>query len=214
MQVGDDAQSVHGSHPITEAKNNPFGIFTDEDTDTAPGGPPDSDQHAEYASHEDRGEVSVSREQSFGEFVMDVFMYEKESGEKLPGSARLDTGMTLNAVSYSQALLLGHPIEEYKGDPCVVADGSFYRPIGQVTIPFKFVSFRTAQTWRVEFIVFPEGSPFDICLGRRFIWVADLLKRNPEALPVEFRKLKPSKCLLYKRYRGRSNSSSRQGKGI
>lgn len=193
---------MHSFHPIIAAKKNPFGIETDEDTDedpdAAPKGAPDQDQRAGSASHVDRREsltqlVPISREQSFGEFVMDVFVYEKESGEKQPACARLDTGMTLNAVSYPIARLLGYPIEEYQGDPCVVADGSNYHPIGQVTIPFKFASFKTAKTWRVQFIVFPEGSPFDICLGRRFINLANLLKRNPEALPVHFRGLKPGK---------------------
>ncbi len=138
---------------------------------------------------------------------MDILI-KKESGQGLPGRARLDTGMTRNAVSESVALMLGYPIGGYSGDPCVVADGSFYYPIGQVTLPFHFVNFRTAQTWHVEFIVFPEGSPFDICLGRRFISLADLLKRNPEALPVEFRKYKPGKFLSCNRDRACANSLS------
>jgi hypothetical protein len=212
LKVSDDAESVHSFHAIIAAKKNPFGIQTDEETDedtdgntdAAPEGVVDQDEQAGSASHVDSTEspprlMPISREQSFGEFVMDVFMYEKESGENLRGCARLDTGMTLNAVSYPMARLLGYPIEEYQGDPCVVADGSFYHPIGQVTIPFKFVSFRTAQTWRLQFIVFPEGSPFDICLGRRFINLANLLKRNPEALPVHFVDLRSGKCLFYQR---------------
>ena len=134
---------------------------------------------------------SLVREESFGEFVMEI-QFKKESGQGLPGSARLDTGMTRNAVSESIARMLGYPIEDYNGGFCIVADGREFHPIGQVTIPFKFVHFRTAKTWHVEFVIFPEGSPFDICLGRRFISLADLLRPNPEALPVEFRKLTPS----------------------
>lgn len=207
VQVDDDAQSVHSFHPITEAKRNPFHTFTDEeDEDSGTRLRTDPEQRAASPSHENRQEslpqvVSMSREESFGEFVMDVFMYEKESGQKLPCRARLDTGMTRNAISHSHAVMLGYEFDEYRGDPCIVADGSLYRPIGQVTLPFHFVSFRTAKTWKVEFIVFPDGSPFDICLGRHFISLADLMKRNPEALPVEFRKLKTSKFLLNELYK-------------
>lgn len=123
-------------------------------------------------------------------------MYEKESGQKVPGRARLDTGMTCNAIRQSHALMVGYPIEVYNGPPCIVGDGTLYSPIGQVTVPFHFVNSGTAKTWHVEFLVFPEGSPFDICLGRRFISVANLLKRNPEALPVAFYKMTPSKFSL------------------
>jgi hypothetical protein len=202
LKVNDDAASVHSSHPIIAAKKNPFGIDTDEDTDedpdAAPKGAPHQAQHSGLASHVDRREslpqfMPISREWSFGEFVLDVFVYEKESGEKHPACARLDTGMSLNAVSYSVARLLSYPIEDYLGEPCLVADGSEYHPIGQVTIPFKFANVLTARTWRLDFIVFPEGSPFDICLGRQFIKHANLLKPNPEALPVHFRDLKPGK---------------------
>lgn len=214
LQVGDDAQSVHNFHPITEAKTNPFRSFTDEETDTVAEEELNLEQPVDSPSDGNRRMslpqmISMSRESSFGDFVMDVFI-KKESGQGLPGRARLDTGMTRNAVSKSVALMLGYPIDEYNGDPCIVADGSFYYPIGQVTLPFHFVNFRTAQTWHVEFIVFPEGSPFDICLGRRFISLADLLKRNPEALPVEFRKLKPGKFDLSPQRRARTNSSSRR----
>lgn len=139
---------------------------------------------------------SMSREESFGEFVYDIFIYEKESGQKIPGRARLDTGMTCNAVSYSQAVMLGYPIEPYDGEPCIVANGSLYDPIGQVKLPFHFVNARNEHIWRIDFIVFPDGSPFDLCLGRRFISLANLLKRNPQVAPVEFRKLDPRKSYL------------------
>jgi hypothetical protein len=200
MQVGDDAQSVHSFHPILEAETNPFDTSTDETaiTDVAPGSPVQDPQTGRPTSRQERRnsepKISVlSREESFGDFVMDV-LFKKETGHGLPGRARLDTGMTRNAVSRSVADMLGYPIEEYKGDPAVVADGSIYYPIGQVTIPFSFMNV-AAKTWYVEFIVFPEGSPFDVCLGRRFILLANLLKRNIEALPVEYRKLSPSKFL-------------------
>jgi hypothetical protein len=197
-QVGDDAQSVYSLHPITEAESNPFGTSASTDEDVAAEGEPQSEQQFDAESSGERRQSQpqphpMSREESFGEFVMDICLYEKESGQKLPGRARLDTGMTRNAVSYSHALMLGYPIEKYKDDPCIVADGTKYEPIGQVTLPFHFVTFRTAKTWRVEFIVFPDGCPFDVCLGRRFISLADLLKRNPEALPVEFKKMSSRK---------------------
>lgn len=190
---------MHSLHPIIAAKKNPFGFDTDEDTDedpdAAPTGAPDHDQQGGSASRVDRREslpqlMPISREQSFGEFVMEIIMYEKESCEKQPACARLDTGMTHNAISYPIARRLGYPIEEYLG-ACVVADGTDFHPPGQVTIPFKFVHFKTAKTWWLTFIIFPEGAPFDICLGRRFIMRAALLKPNPEALPVHFRGLKP-----------------------
>lgn len=197
FQVGDDAQSVHSLHPITEAESNPFDISTTADKDVVPEDEPRTEQQFDGESSGKRRQSQpqlklVSREESFGEFVMDICLYEKESGQKLPGRARLDTGMTRNAVSHSHARMLGYPIEEYTDDPCIVADGTQYTPIGQVTLPFHFVTFRTAKTWRVEFIVFDDACPFDVCLGRRFISLADLLKRNPEALPVEFRKLTSS----------------------
>ena len=187
---------MHSFHPITEAERNPFGISTDVDEDMAAERETQIEQQFTSESSGDRRLSQpqlISREESFGEFVMDICMYEKESGNKLPGRARLDTGMTFNAVSHSHALMLGYPIEEYKDEPCIVADGTQYQPIGQVTLPFHFVNFRTAKTWRVEFIVFTDHCPFDVAFGRRFISLANLLKRNPEALPVEFRKLKSCK---------------------
>jgi hypothetical protein len=198
MQVGDDAQSVHSFNPITEAHKNPFGISEEVARDTAAECGPSSEQQAGSPSAGDtwHQHVSLSRETSFGEFVTDIFMYEKGSGEKVPGRARLDTGMTCNAIRYSHAQMVGYPIEQYKGDPCKVGDGRLFDPLGQVTIPFHFVNSGNARQWHVEFIVFPEESPFDICLGRRFISLANLLKRNEEALPVEFPKLKPSKFHL------------------
>lgn len=123
-------------------------------------------------------------------------MFGKESGHKVPGRARLDTGMTLNAIRESLVLMVGYPIEDYNGPPCIVGDGALYTPIGQVTVPFHFVNSGTAKTWQVEFLVFPETSPFDICLGRKFISIANLLKRNPEALPVAFSRLSASKFSL------------------
>ncbi len=194
FQVSDGAESVHNLHPITEAENNPFHISDAADEELVSEVEPQAERRFDGESGGKRRQslpqlMSVSREESFGEFVMDICLYEKESGQKLPSRARLDTGMTRNAVSHSHARMLGYPIEEYTDDPCIVADGTQYTPIGQVTLPFHFVTFRTAKTWRVDFIVFPDSCPFDVCLGRRFISLADLLKRNPEALPVEFRKL-------------------------
>jgi hypothetical protein len=124
----------------------------------------------------------------FGEFVEDVSLV-KVDGQELPGLVRLDTGMTLNAVSYSVTLLLGYPIEEYNGGPFVVVDGSEWPLMGQVVIPFNFVDFRSTQMWYIKCIVFDEF-PYDICLGRGFISESGLLKRPPGALPVELKKLR------------------------
>lgn len=211
MQVGDDAQSEHSLHPITEAERNPFSTPTDAGPATAAEKEPEQKQQEDTRRYGDRRtsqpqRMTVSREGSFGEFVMDISMYEKDSGRKIFGRARLDTGMTSNGVSRSQAMMLGYPIVEYTGDPCIVADGSLYHPIGQVTLPFHFVTFRTAKTWHVEFIVFPDDSPFDLCLGRRFISLADLLKRNPEALPLAFENLKSGKLGLSNTLRARTDS--------
>ncbi|ERF75936.1 hypothetical protein EPUS_01302 [Endocarpon pusillum Z07020] len=191
IEVDDDAKSVHNPHPITQAERNPFGTSTDENADQASAAElQETAPEANSTSHRERRESyprfsSMYREASFGEFVEDIQL-EKGSGEKMPGRARLDTGMTRNAVSHSVALMLGYPIEEYTGDPCIVADGTEFSPLGQVVLPFHFVNFQTAKTWHIEFIVFPDESPFDVCLGRRFISQANLLKRNPEALPVAF----------------------------
>lgn len=198
MQVDDDAKSVHNPHPITQAERNPFGTSTDEDADQASAAElQETAPESNSTSHRERRESyprfsSMYREASFGEFVEDIRL-EKGSGEKMPGRARLDTGMTRNAVSHSVALMLGYPIEKYTGDPCIVADGTEFYPLGQVVLPFHFVNFQTAKTWHIEFIVFPDESPFDVCLGRRFISQANLLKRNPEALPVAFSQKKPRK---------------------
>ncbi|KAF7514120.1 hypothetical protein GJ744_004445 [Endocarpon pusillum] len=191
IEVDDDAKSVHSTHPITQAERNPFGTSTDEDADQGSAAElQETAPEANSTSHKERrGSYpqfsSMYREASFGEFVEDIQL-EKGSGEKMPGRARLDTGMTRNAVSHSVALMLGYPIEAYTGDPCIVADGTEFYPLGQVVLPFHFVNFQTAKTWHIEFIVFPDESPFDVCLGRRFISRANLLKRNPEALPVAF----------------------------
>lgn len=199
IEVAEDAQSEHHLHPITEATKNPFGNPPPLDTESAaewdpePEPEPQSSSPSQEDSRDSEPEVnSISREESFGEFVYDILMYEKDSNQKIPGRARLDTGMTCNAVSLPQALMLGYPIEEYKGDPCIVADGSTYNPVGQVKLPFHFVNARNEHIWRIDFIVFPDGCPFDLCLGRRFISLAKLLKRNPQVAPVEFRRLKPS----------------------
>ena len=195
LQVDDDTRSVHSFHPITESKINPFGVLPEVvNTDAA------AEEEQQSGIKEERRKsmpltTQMSREESFGDFVMDVLIEGKESKQNLPCRARLDTGMTGNAVSHAQALMLGYPIQEYDGDPYIMADGSLYEPIGQVSLPFHFVNFRTAKTWYMDFIVFPDSSPFDLCLGSRFIALASLLKRKPEALPVEFRKLKPRKIL-------------------
>jgi hypothetical protein len=190
---------VHSYHPITEAENNPFDATLDEDTDSELA-PRNEAQPPEY-NCERRSSLpltlAMTREQSFGEFVMDISMYGKDNESKLQRRARLDTGMTGNAVNLSLAKSLGYPIQEYDGDPCVVGDGSLFEPLGQVMLPFHFVTFQTAKTWNVEFLVFPDESPFDMCLGRRFISLANLLKRNPEALPVQFRKLERRKSPSY-----------------
>jgi hypothetical protein len=198
VQVQHDASSEHGFNPITQAENNPFdtwsdaGSFRTTKTHLDPESPRIS-MFRQDTSESEQLPQSIAREESFGEFAMTVVMYNKKNGDELPGRARLDTGMTKNGVSRSHAEMLGYPIQPYTGDPCVVGDGSLYEPIGQVTMPFYFKDYRCAKTWWLEFIVFPDGAPFDICLGRRFISLADLLKRNPEALPVEFRKLTASK---------------------
>lgn len=196
IEVVDDAESEHNLHPITQATRNPFITSPPVGTVSPVKGNQEPEPQIDSPSPEDSMETelkvgSMSREESFGEFVYDIFIYEKESGQKIPGRARLDTGMTCNAVSYSQAVMLGYPIEPYDGEPCIVANGSLYDPIGQVKLPFHFVNARNEHIWRIDFIVFPDGSPFDLCLGRRFISLANLLKRNPQVAPVEFRKLDP-----------------------
>ena len=215
MQVDDDAKSVHSLHPITQAEQNPFGTSTDEDADqAAEAEAPETAPEANSTSPMERRESypqfsSMYREASFGEFVEDIRL-EKGSGEKMSGRARLDTGMTRNAVSHSVALMLGYPIEKYTGDPCIVANGTEFHPLGQVVLPFNFVNVLTAKTWYIEFIVFPDESPFDVCLGRRFISKANLLKRNPEALPVAFGYKNPGKPPLKERLKNLANSSSRR----
>jgi hypothetical protein len=111
---------------------------------------------------------------------LDAVYFEGASGQKLTGRLQRDTGMIHNAVTHSRALLLGYTIEQYNGDPCIVANGSSYHPIGQVTLTFHFVNFRNKQPWQVEFLVFPDRAPFDICLGRRFLYSKRLL--NAEAV--------------------------------
>ncbi len=210
-QVDDDTQSIQSLHPITQAERNPFSNPTDEDAEEAVAEqPPDTDQVERRESYPRFS--SMYREASFGEFVEDI-LFEKGNGQKLFGRARLDTGMTLNAVSKSQALMLNCPIEEYAGDPCIVANGGEFYPLGQVVLPFRFVNFLTAKTWHIEFIVFPDEAPFDICLGRRFISRANLLKRNPEALPVAFSYKRPGKSHSNKRLTALADSLSRRTTG-
>jgi hypothetical protein len=83
-------------------------------------------------------------------------------------------------------------MEEYNGGPVLVADGSSFIPKGKVVLPFTFVGFRSTQMWNIDFIVFADDLPYDICLGRRFISLSGLLKPPSGALPVGFRKIKPN----------------------
>jgi hypothetical protein len=81
-------------------------------------------------------------------------------------------------------------MEEYNGGPVLVADGSSFIPKWKVVLTFTFVGFRSTQMWNIDFIVFADDLPYDICLGRRFISLSGLLKPSG-ALSVGFRKMKP-----------------------
>lgn len=179
IKVRDDAESVHIFHPITGEDENPFRTSLDS-VRSAP---------VEGASPLEHREFPFTRETSFGEFARDIAMLEKESGQKMFGRARLDTGMTFNAIRQGLTLKLRYAIEDCNDVSCIVGDGTEFRPLGRVTIPFHFVNSGNAKTWDLEFVVFPDEAPFDVCLGRRFISSAHLLKSNDEALPVKFRPL-------------------------
>jgi hypothetical protein len=111
-----------------------------------------------------------------GAFATDIWMY-KESGEKLPIHARLKPGMTHNAVRHSYALMLGHPIKEYSGGPCIMPDGTKSRPIGQVTLPFDSATFQNVE---IQFIVISNEFLFYVCLGRNGF--TELVRRKSEHL--------------------------------
>lgn len=168
---------------------NPFGISTQPERVL----PPKTElEDALFGADQRESQtllLSMRRESSFTE---DICVYEKNTFEKFLFRARLDTGMNGNFVKRSQAMLLGYPIEEYTGIPCIGINGSDYYPEGQVTLPFHFKSFHSARTWRVEFLVVTDDAPFDMALGIEFISHADLLRRTREALPVTFRKVDSS----------------------
>ena len=176
-QVLDDASSVHQTEidPITEAYENPF----DPRSESTESPVVDSPVGTEYG------------------FAEDIFIKKPEGSDKLFMRARLDTGMEDNAMSKECADQTGIEIMPYTGSDLLAAEGTAH-PLGQLEVPLYFENFRAAKTWKVRFIILPDP-PFDVAFGRVFISKADLLKRNPEALPLEHRKLKQCElcCIGY-----------------
>ena len=107
--------------------------------------------------------------------------------DKLFMRARLDCGMEDNAISEEKAKETGFEIQPYSGRELIVGNGLTFLPVGYLDLQFHFQRLQSARTWKLRFLIFPDP-PFDVALGRVFIYRAKLLVRPHEALPVEYKK--------------------------
>jgi len=107
--------------------------------------------------------------------------------EKLFMRAILDTGIDDNFISEGKALETGFEIEPYTGPDIIGGNGATLRPVGCIDLQFHFQKVQAAKSWRLRFLVVSNDPPFNVVLGRNFIFKAKLLVRPNEAVPMEYK---------------------------